>query len=875
MRGDLLMTKARKRLLYLLLMFAIGLLALPAGAASTYAAVDEDLPTGGVYEEKTDVHQIDKSKSKNLFKIQRAADGTVYYETEEEAGRAVAFAIKRRDASVRVDLVKEMSYYTVYDEAIKHTRYPNEGDYIRRHTGGRSISRSTFGPPYYIKYTFINDTYNYHTNRSQEEYMNTEVPRILSDIDINIMSKGTDYDKVKAIYDWICQNITYDYDNLEDDSYKLKYSAYAALHDKKAVCQGYANLLYRMLLEAGVDCRIITGTGNGGGHAWNIVKLGSKWYNVDVTWDAGKRTYSYFLKSNANFDDHTRDGEFTTSEFNSAYPMSTSDYSTSGSNGLCYHVYSLVENKSATCQEDGHEKYKCTECNNVYYTNLSFATGEHSYTKYKYIDSSQHAQVCAHCDKENSRAAHSWNSGVVTTEPTTSREGVRTYTCTVCNGTKTESIPRLMNYTDISFGTNPYSDTKSLSTSSKDGNGVSGNHARGYKYTGAKNETINIEVEDQDIDIVIYLLKENGEQIKKVDSSGTNGTVQTEYTFPEDGTLYIQVESYRNNGSGTFTIRVSRPLQSISLNKSLITLGSNDSETLSVSYSPENTTDSKSVTWSSNNTSVATVSNTGEVRSVSNGTATITATVAGKSAKCTVTVKAIDKPKTGGGTPTTGGNTGTTPTTGGRTDNVSSITDKPQPVKITEKVLNKFPVNKKMPVIKASIISTTAFTKKKKMVIKFPKVKNAKNYIIAFKRIGDKKWNYYTTGKKTKYSINKLKPKSLLQFKVASFDGKARSKWSNTNRRYFTAIKGIVKSGKKKIIISFKPLKGATNYRIFYSTKKSMKGQKSITVPAKKNVTINKLKSGKKYYVRFRPLKNYKGKLYQGVLAKKRVVRVK
>lgn len=38
---------------------------------------------------------------------------------------------------------------------------------------------------------------------------------------------------------------------------------------------------------------------------------------------------------------------------------------------------------------------------------------------------------------------HTWDNGVVTTEPTTEHEGVKTYTCTGCGETKTESIARL------------------------------------------------------------------------------------------------------------------------------------------------------------------------------------------------------------------------------------------------------------------------------------------------------------------------------------------------------------------------------------------------------------------------------------------------
>lgn len=72
--------------------------------------------------------------------------------------------------------------------------------------------------------------------------------------------------------------------------------------------------------------------GNGGAHGWNIVRIGSKYYNVDCTWDGqGATTYNkYLLKSEADFKDHTRKSwkvagnhylDYTSAEFNAQYPM--------------------------------------------------------------------------------------------------------------------------------------------------------------------------------------------------------------------------------------------------------------------------------------------------------------------------------------------------------------------------------------------------------------------------------------------------------------------------------------------------------------------------------------------------------------------------
>ena len=51
--------------------------------------------------------------------------------------------------------------------------------------------------------------------------------------------------------------------------------------------------------------------------------------------------------------------------------------------------------------------------------------------------------TCSHTDEKESIEKHIWNEGVVTTEPTETTEGVKTYTCTKCGRTKTATIGRL------------------------------------------------------------------------------------------------------------------------------------------------------------------------------------------------------------------------------------------------------------------------------------------------------------------------------------------------------------------------------------------------------------------------------------------------
>ena len=84
------------------------------------------------------------------------------------------------------------------------------------------------------------------------------------------------------------------------------------------------------------------------------------------------------------------------------------------SKGACLHTgYGTTENTvPATCGADGHIDTVCANCGDVIATEVIPATG-----------------------------AHTWDNGTVTTEPTETTPGVRTFTCAVCSQTKTEVIP--------------------------------------------------------------------------------------------------------------------------------------------------------------------------------------------------------------------------------------------------------------------------------------------------------------------------------------------------------------------------------------------------------------------------------------------------
>ena len=245
----------------------------------------------------------------------------------------------------------------LFDLAVQHTGKGNEGDYILWHCQGWHVGANCSSNPNGGFDMNITYTVSYLSDAAQEE----KVAQIEKEVFQTLKISGkSDYQKVKAIYDYICSNVSYDYTNLNDDTYIQKYTAYAALIDKTAVCQGYASLLYRMVLDAGVDARVISGDA-GGPHAWNIVRLKDKYYNLDSTWDAGRENYSYFLKSMKAFSDHERDEDYSSSEFTEAYPMAESDYPVN-------HVHNVVTDEAVepTCTIEGKtEGSHCSVCNEV------------------------------------------------------------------------------------------------------------------------------------------------------------------------------------------------------------------------------------------------------------------------------------------------------------------------------------------------------------------------------------------------------------------------------------------------------------------------------------------------------------------------------
>ena len=319
----------KKRLLSLILVLSCLLTLIPAFPITAKA----ETPTSGSGTIEFQPNPIYKDLVDPEYFTSQVRERPTTYKGESDYVSMSSAAKQLRKAMVKRSDYVTLSYVTTNDDitatvhelsdtAMKHTGNPKEGDYLKFTYGGWDAS---FWWDYYDGEYHVDVEYDlrYYTTAKQESKMDDYVEDLLDELDLY---DNSDYQKIKGIYDYITETVRYDYDHyLNDPSYMLQYTAYAALVNKTAVCQGYANLFYRLALELDVDARIISGDG-GGPHAWNITTLDGLWYNLDSTWDEGCSYYSWFLLSPDSFYNHYRDYEYETSSFHKKYPMDENDY---------------------------------------------------------------------------------------------------------------------------------------------------------------------------------------------------------------------------------------------------------------------------------------------------------------------------------------------------------------------------------------------------------------------------------------------------------------------------------------------------------------------------------------------------------------------
>ncbi len=336
--------------------------------------------------------------------------GATYADYEEDINKVAAV--------VRNNLVNRKSYFTVkvvstlgitalkneiMSRATAYTGNSSEGDYLRDSIGSFRVGMSRKGGKYALLSFGKSDgssVVGYRTSLSQENYINQWTDQKIA----SYRGENNDEAKVRWIEKLIADTVDYDYAAYPAQQ---SYSAYGAIQGK-AVCQGYVLLMYKMCLKMGIDCRILTHieseTDSSNNHAWCIVKVDGKYYNIDPTWDDQTEKpmktviSTYYLKNDQDFrydDDgmHIRDEEYRTEAFYRAHPMSATSFAMNKPtikliNGTWYYWnYNKIDTTyTGIFEESGRMYYVDKGKVNFNYTNLIQYKGTWYYVKNGEVD---------------------------------------------------------------------------------------------------------------------------------------------------------------------------------------------------------------------------------------------------------------------------------------------------------------------------------------------------------------------------------------------------------------------------------------------------------------------------------------------------------
>ena len=250
--------------------------------------------------------------------------------------------------------------------------------------------------------------------------------------------------------------------------------------------------------------------------------------------------------------------------------------------------------KEPTCKEEGEKTFTCSICGNTKTEKVSTTDHQHMEIRNQKNPTCKEAgysgdTYCADCGVKISSGKtiaktknHNWDGGVITTEPTCTERGEKTFTCTICGNTDTKKV----NATGHRYGA--YKIVKEPTNERK----------------GLKAKTCSV------CGKIVY------EGIPKTNSSPTDSSE----TNPDQNPQTRQ-----------------KTTRKIKLNRRKLTLKKGKSFRLKVTLTPADSQDK--ITYKTSNKKIATVSKTGKIKAKKKGKVKITVISGKKKAVCTVKVK--------------------------------------------------------------------------------------------------------------------------------------------------------------------------------------------------------------------------------------------
>lgn len=105
----------------------------------------------------------------------------------------------------------------------------------------------------------------------------------------------SEFGREEYLFHAIADHCTYDDAAVTDPGRWQSFTAYGALVDGTAVCEGYSRAMLLLAGNAGLQSVLIRGTGDGVAHMWNGIRIDGNWYHLDITWcDSTALIYNYF-----------------------------------------------------------------------------------------------------------------------------------------------------------------------------------------------------------------------------------------------------------------------------------------------------------------------------------------------------------------------------------------------------------------------------------------------------------------------------------------------------------------------------------------------------------------------------------------------------
>ena len=298
-------------------------------------------------------------------------------------------------------------------------------------------------------------------------------------------------EKLKYFKDKICNLVSYDTAAAKGgaygDSFQLT-NVFDGDSKTNVVCEGYSKAFSYLCELADIECYTVTGTMSGGTgagpHMWNLVRLDGKSYVVDVTncdtgtigapdklflkgveltsngYKVGSVTYTYDSDTTSMLSSDV----LTPSTTDYGAPSHTHTFSDEWTFDETYHWHAAtcehkdeISDKAAHKWDDGKittqptetskgvKTFTCTTCKATKTEEVAQLEHTHTFSDEWSKDDTYHwhAATCGHDTETSGKEAHKWDDGKITTQPTETSKGVKTFTCTTCKATKTEEVAQL------------------------------------------------------------------------------------------------------------------------------------------------------------------------------------------------------------------------------------------------------------------------------------------------------------------------------------------------------------------------------------------------------------------------------------------------